>query len=409
MADQQLTQKDLDLVPDPEDGSSKDIDDSADNSGDKAPDASAKGGDKPADAPKGDGLFDGLDDDDGGKPAKAAEKKPELGAEKDADGAKAADGEKPADAKDEKKPEETEEQKRERLAADAAWRDKVADKILTPLKDKLSAKKFEQRREQIINQLKRAKSIEDAVVSGLLAQEKLRSGDHKRPPEDASSEEAAKWRKENDIPEAPEKYEIPVIPGHKWTDADQPLIDSFRGAAHGANLNQNQVNALVSWQIQQQQNAAEEMDAKLKSADAEDRDACYDAIRTEFGITEFKPSMAIMKRLIEDDDVFGGKENADRIMAARYYDDETNTWRRITSIPAVARGLIGLALDRYGDVAMPAGDGRTQAGQSRLEEINKIMATDWDRYHREGLADEAMQIQKKMEDKANRRAARAAR
>lgn len=401
MTDQVLSQKDLELIDDKpatDDAGDKGAKDVAEKAPDGADKAADKGGDKaPA---KSGNLFDGLDDDDApddkGEKADPAKKADDATSDKSADG-KPAD-EKPDDAGEKDKKE-----------ADTAWRERAMEKILAPLKDKLSVKKFEQRRDQVLKQLGRFKSVEDAIASGMLAQEKLRSGDHKRPPEDGDAEAVAKWRKENDIPEGPEKYDIPAVAGHTWTDQDQPLLDSFRVVAHEANLTQAMVNRLVDWQIKDQQRVAEEMDRKLKEADAEDKDACYDAIRTEFGVSEFKPNMAVMKRLIEDDEVFGGEGNAARIMSARYYDEETGTWRRLTSVPEIARGLIGLGLERYGDGAMPAGDGRQNAGQSRLDEINKIMATDIDRYYREGLADEALAIQQKVEARANRRAGRAAR
>jgi hypothetical protein len=385
--------------PDPAGGESGKAPGSADASAEKG---AEKGAEKPA--AKSGNLFDGLDDEDGEGDAKAAG---QDGADKG--NAKDKKADQPGDEKaPDAKAEETDEQKRERLAADAAWRDRVAEKLLAPLKDKLSAKKFEQRREQIINQLKRSKSIDDAIVSGILAQEKLRAGEHKRPPEDASAEEQAAWRKENDVPEAPEKYDIPAIPGHTWTEKDQPAIDAFRQAAHSENLTQRQVNALVDWHVKDQQRIADEMDAQLKRADIQDREECYDQIRTEFGVREFKPHMAAMKRLIEDDEVFG-EGNAERIMSARFFDEDSGTWRRLTSIPGVARGLIGIALDRYGDVPMPSGDGSQKAGKTRLEEIQAIMNSDMDRYFREGLADEAMKIQQDIERKAARRSGRGAR
>lgn len=409
MTDKTLTHNDLALVDELADDGADKAAAATDTNSDKSAESADKGADKGTEKPaKSSDLFD-FDDDDGGdeppakdekkadKPAakdKAADEKPDTGADK-----------KPADAK---AGEETEEQKRERLAADAAWRDRIADKILAPLKEKLTAKKFEQRREQLINQLKRSKSQDDAVVSGILAQEKLRAGEHKRAPTDATPEEVAAWRKENDVPESPDKYEIPTVAGHTWTDKDQPTIDSFRSFAHAQGIPQGLMKGLVDWQVKEQQRAAEQMNEDLRAADAEDRDTCYDQIRTEFGVREFKPHMAAMKRLMEDDEVFG-EGMAEKIMAARYFDEESGLWRRLTSVPAIARGFIGLALDRYGEGAMPAADGRTNNGQNRLDEIKKIMATDIDRYWREGLADEAMKIEMEAERRANKRASRGAR
>jgi len=388
MTDTLTTQKDLDLLDDilpPEGRGGKD----AATETDASKDAPAE-----KEAPKSGGLFDGLDGDDdkgAGKPkADAAD-----GKDKSADG---TDAEAEPDAKDESK---TGADK----AADEAWRDRVADKILAPLKDKLSAKKFEQRREQIIGQLKRSKSMDDAVVSGIMAQEKLRSGEHRKLAEEASPEEAAAWRKENGIPEAAEKYDIPAIPGHVWSDADNPTLATFKATAHASDLTQAQVNKLTEWWVGQQRESEAEYDGKLKQLDRQDKEACHDAIRAEMGISEFKPSMAIMKRFIEDEEVFG-EGSAEKIISARFFDEETGMWRRLTSLPEIARGLIGLATERYGEGAMANGDGRPSVTANRLDEIDKVMKTDYDKYVREGLADEAMAIRRKQEERENKRALR---
>jgi hypothetical protein len=391
MTDTLTTQKDLDLLDDilpPGDKGGKDAEPA-----EGAKDAAEK------ETPKSDGLFDGLDDDDDkgadkpkGKPAEgdAAEAK-----DKPAEGAD-ADGK--ADAKDEPKGEADK-------ATDEAWRDRVADKILGPLKDKLSAKKFEQRRESLMGQLKRLKTPEDAAASWVMLNEKVRSGDHKRLSEEASPEEAAAWRKENGIPEAPEKYDIPAIPGHVWSDADNPTLATFKATAHAVDLNQSQVNKLTEWWVAQQRESEAEYDAKLKQLDRQDKEACHDAIRAEMGISEFKPSMAIMKRFIEDEEVFGDGA-AEKIISARYFDEETGMWRRLTSLPEIARGLIGLATERYGEGAMVSADGRPSVTANRLDELDKIMKTDYDRYVREGMADEAMAIRRKQEERENKRASR---
>lgn len=380
MTDTTITQKDLELL---------DADLPADDKPAPAEEA------KPADAkdePKGGGLFDDLDDGD--------DKSGDKPAAKDDDKAKPADG-----AEAESKPDDKPEEGKKDAAEDAAWRERVADKLLAGVKDKLSAAKFEKRREQVLGQLKRAKSIDDAVVSGIMAMEKLRSGDHRRLADEASPEEAAAWRKENDIPEAAEKYDIPAIPGHTWKEDDGPTLDGFKAAAHEANLPQSAVNRLTKWYVEQQQNSEAEYDNKLKTLDRQDKETCHDALRTELGIAEFKPSMAVMKRLLEDDEVFG-EGASEKILSARFYDEETGMWRRLTSLPEIARGLIGLATERYGEGAMAAGDGRPSVSANRLDEIEKILKTDSDRYFREGLADEAMAIRQKQEAREQKRASR---
>lgn len=392
MAEGQITQKDLDRA----------VDDNADKTAgdggadDKSPPADKtpadKGADQPADkgaqdkgdkpAAKGDDLFDTGDDDAGDKkPAAKDDKKP-------------GEGDKPADAVDDKAAKGDKD--------DGAWRVGVADRILAKAKDTLSQAKYEKRHAQIVKQLERSKSIEDAAVSGILAQEKLRAGN--RIPDDA--DEAAAWRKANDVPDTADKYEVPQIDGHKWTEADEPHLQNFKEFAHSKGLSQGLVSEILDYYVKRDQSISTDYDVNLKKVDKADKEACHDAIRTEFGVPEFKPNMAIMKRLIEDEDVFGGEGNAEKLMSARYFDTETGQWRRLMSLPTIARGMIGLASDRYGDGPTPSGDGRVIGGADRLTEIDKIMQTDINRYYSEGLADEAMKIRKEQESRAAKRSKR---
>lgn len=388
MADQQLTQKDLDLV---DDGAADT--DAVDTSGKQADDDKAAADkqaakdDKPATdktAAKGGSIFDEDDDDDDAK-GKAADKT----ADKDG-------------ASDDKTDKDATEEKKDDTAADAAWRDRVADRLLAKAKDTMPAGKFEKRREQVLKQLGRYKSADDAILSGFQAIEKIRSGDHKRLPTDASDEQAAAWRKENGIPAAPDAYTIEIT-GHEWTEADAPTLDAFKQVAHKANLNQDQVTALAAWKVQEDARVAGEYEAKLKRLETDDRDACDDRLRAEFGIGELKPSKAIMKRLLEDGDVFG--EAGKKIIASYYYDDDTGMYRRLTSMPDIARGLIQLAMDRYGDGPMEAGDARTGAA-SDIEKYEKLMKTDYDEYVRSGAADKLMKLRQEQEERSAKRARR---
>ena len=354
-------------------------------------------------------AFDGLDDAPKGKDQgkqKGKQEGEEKSAESKQTSEKSDDKGKPDDKRDGKADTETAEQKteRERLAADAQWRDRLADRILNPLKDKLSAAKFDKRREQVLTQLKRYKSMDDAVLSGFSAQEKLRSGDHKKPPEDGDDAAVAAWRKENNIPEKPDDYTIPQVAGYEFTDKDKPVIEAFRSAAHTANLTQAQAKALVEWKIGEDLKIQADYEATTKRQDKADKEACHDAIRSEFGIAEFKPNMEIAKRLMEDDKVFG-EGMLPLFAAARYYDTETGAWRRLTSNSQIMRGLIGLALDRYGEGADVPTDGRSSSA-NREAELIKMRDNNYQEYFRTGGSDELLAIRQKREEREQKRALR---
>ncbi len=396
MTDQAITEKDLDLI-DTKDDAPAEGDKGADDSASKGGDAKDEGKESGKDAKGTGSVFDGLDDDDDDADAGDKGKKDKAEAETGDKGAKSAD-----EAKD--KGDDKAGAKKDDTDGDDDWRKKVVEKILAPVKDKLTQAKFEKRGEQIAKQLSRYKSVEDAIAAGVLAQERLRSGN--KLDKDATEEEAAKWRKENDIPEAPDKYDIPAVPGHTWDATHDASLGSFKQIAHRNGINQSVVNELVKWHVQDTQRIAEEWDDKQKKQDQEDKDACLDTLRTEFGAREARQNMKLSMRLLEDEDVFGGKVASDAIMSARYIDPETGDWRRLINMPGFSRGLIGMALDRYGDGPLPAEDGRTATGKTRLEEINAIMRDDYDRYMREGLADEAMKIMREDQERAEKRGRR---
>ncbi len=384
MSDKQpLTQKDLELVTD--DGESDQTQPDAVQEAAPEPEDAAPKDAKPKQVSVLDDLGeDGEADPGGGESAEKAATDPE-----DADAETEAEAEK--DARE----------------FETKWRERVAEKILAPLRDQLSASKFEKRQKALMNELKRSKSIDDAIIRGIAAQEKIRSGQYKEKlSDDATEEEIAAWRKENGLPEKPEQYDIPKVPGHEWTEKDQPVIDEFRQIAHKINLPQEQVNELVSWQIRQQQKVEEEMEETLSRVDKEDREACHDALRAQYGVAEFKPHMSLMARLVSDKEVFGD-DAGEKLISARYYDAESGTWRRVTSDPNIANALITLAKYEYGEGAMPGGDARVKS-QDRLKEIEQIMKTDIDRYYREGLADEALELRRKEQSATQRRGGRSA-
>jgi hypothetical protein len=348
----------------------------ADKSAETKPEADAgKQAEAAADKPvKGGSILDDDDEDDGKGDDKAKDKQE---ADKDA-----------SDKGKEDDKAETPEQKAEQ------WRDRLADKLLAKAKDTLSVSKFEKRRDVVLKQLQRFKSIEEAALSGFSAMEKLRSGDHKKLPENEADQAA--WRKENGIPEAPDAYDVKIA-GHEWTDADQPTLEGFKAVAHANNLTQAQVNQLAAWKLEEDQRVAAEYERKLKQQEAQDREACDDALRAEFGISELKPNKAIMKRLLEDDEVFG--EAGRKLISAYYFDEDTGIYRRVLSDKSIARGMIAMAMDRYGEGAMAGSDARVNTA-NEIEKLEKLMKDDYDSYIRSGGADKLLALRQEEEARA---------
>lgn len=416
--DKKFTKEELDLVKDaPEDSGSEGADEKGASGDDAAPDATDDGASKEkadtsGDGASGDGsIFDDLDDDSDDDSEKTAEKKDEPDKSKDKD-------DKKKDKKEKEKPEDDKSSDEDDKASDkddkpadeknkddgkkGDWREGFIEKALKKQKGKLTAEKFEKRKEALKRELSRYSTPEDYMIAGLSAREKLRSGEYRRAklPDDATDEEVASWRKDNNIPEEPKSYDIPKIAGHMWTDADVPFIDSFKEAAHSANMSQEQMDAATKWYaatlVEQQNEYAEE----IAAIDKEDRSTVRDTLRAELGAAEYKTSLVLMERLIKDDDALPG-EVGSILLNARYTDDEGRS-RRLINNADLVRYLVDVARDTYGDVAIVSGDGVANAN-NRKKEIEDLMTSDIKEYFRRGWDKEYGEITQKEEARARRR------
>ncbi len=401
--DKQFSKEDLDLVKD-----DSSVDDGGKAAGDaqsgrSGEDVATKTDDKvsgeegrAADAPKKleksrDSVFDDADDDDGDDVEKedaAVEK-----SDKTNDGAEKDDKKTDSDEKDLKKDEPKKDDQ-------ADWRDAFISRVLKGKENELTAAKLDKRREALKKRLARYKTVEDYMLAGLAAQERISSGEYRKAKlaADASDEEITEWRKENGIPEKPDGYEIPKIAGHKWTEEDTPFIDSFKRVAHDANIDQEQLNRFTAWYAR---NLADQQDTwleKLAQQDRQDVEALEDELRSELG-SEFRPTSKLVQRFLKDSER-GVGEFVKEMREARY-PDENGNYRRFINHPKLTKFLVGLALETYGDAALIEGDGKGTAS-NRLKEIEKIRDTDINTYWRQGLDKEYTELVEK-QNSANRR------
>ena len=95
---------------------------------------------------------------------------------------------------------------------------------------------------------KKARALEQRMSSG-----ELRSSLAK----DATAEQVAAWRKENGIPEAPDKYELKLREGLVVGAEDKPIVDGFLKAVHAHNLTPIQASAAVDWYYDEQERQTE--------------------------------------------------------------------------------------------------------------------------------------------------------
>lgn len=128
--------------------------------------------------------------------------------------------------------------------------------------------------------IKRYASPEAMADALIAAQNRIRAGDLKAAlPENAKPEELSAWRKDNGIPDAPDKYDLKFDDGLAIGAEDKPIIDAFLKTAHAANMKPEQVKTAVKWYYDEQTRQAEERSQK----DVTERAAALDVLNAEWG------------------------------------------------------------------------------------------------------------------------------
>jgi len=149
--------------------------------------------------------------------------------------------------------------------------------------------------EKELKRLARFASEADVYKAYRELEKKKSSGELKTPlPENPTPEQLAEWRKDNGIPEAPDKYDLQFDNGLVIGEQDKPLIDEFVTKMHGENATPSQVKAAIAsyYEIlgKQQQEIAE--------SDSSFKDESLEGLREEWG-GDFKKNLNAVNGLLQ--------------------------------------------------------------------------------------------------------------
>lgn len=183
-------------------------------------------------------------------------------------------------------------------------------------------------------------------------------------PEDPAK--LAEWRKSVGLPDSPDGYLDGLPDGLVIGEADKPLMSSFAEQMHGLDAKPEVVKAAVDWYYKQQEQVA----AAQVEADRKMQREAADVLRAEWG-AEYTPTLNSMKAFFEAaPEMSDGTPLADAIFDARLPNGQ-----RFGDNPDVLRYFARVVHEANpaGFVAPGAGLSQTDAMQSELATINKLM------------------------------------
>ncbi len=149
----------------------------------------------------------------------------------------------------------------------------------------------------LLKQLGTLGSPQDLFKSYREMQKKLSSGEYKKAvglPKDATPEQLAEYRKENGIPETPDKYDTNLEGGLVIGEQDKPIVDAFLKEMHAANAPAGVVKSALTAYYK----VAEEQRAAMADADTNTYTTAAETLQKEWG-PEFKRNQNVIKAFVE--------------------------------------------------------------------------------------------------------------
>ena len=216
----------------------------------------------------------------------------------------------------------------------------------------------------------------DAIGKALMAaQLRIRSGEVKlRPGPEATDEQRAQWRLEHGIPETPGGYDVPILLDGRYDELDdfgKASIDAFRGTFHELDMPPEHASRIMTVANEV---AMKQMERQAE-ADAARQEETEDALRADWG-ADYRKNITLNARFMQDRLGDGWLS----FVTAR-----TPEGMRLADDPKFNRFINQMARAEGGTV-LEAGEAVAGLNvQARIDEIRKIMSTDYPKYKRDGL------------------------
>ncbi len=226
--------------------------------------------------------------------------------------------------------------------------------------------------EKELKQVTRYQSPEDVWKKARALERRLSSGELKTAlPKDAKPEEIAAWRKDNGIPEAPEKYDLKFDSGLVIGKEDKPIIDDFLKSAHGRHYTPEQAKGAIEWFMNDRERQTRERQEK----DEKERVSTLDVLNQEYG-GQYRRNINLVEGVLSK---FPEKVRSS-LMSARMPDGSA-----VFNNPDIVRGFVALALEvNPAGIVVPNGGGDLGKSMTdRYGEIQKYRAENRSAYNKD--------------------------
>jgi hypothetical protein len=215
---------------------------------------------------------------------------------------------------------------------------------------------------KLLTRLKRLNSPGD-VAKAIREQDKLiSSGTLKRAlPKDAKPEDVAKWREENGIPAAPDKYDLGVPKDIELNELDNKMLAGFATRAHASNMTPDQVKAVTASFFETRLAVAEQMQAANETA----KEATSEQLREEWG-PDYKSNV---------DGVTSWLKSQESAVFDAFVNARTADGVQLLNHPEVMRALAkhSRELGYVGATVVPAGGDLGKTIDDEIASIEKTM------------------------------------
>lgn len=252
----------------------------------------------------------------------------------------------------------------------AEWRSRAIAEVFGDEKD-TDPPESKAEREKLAKLAGRYNTMGDALKALREAQRKISSGEVKPPlPKDAKPEQIAEWRKENGIPEAPDKYDLGLPEGTVLGDADKQVFDVLLGKMHGANASPDVVKATAAAYLELRETQTQEIHNRNEEA----KGNVAAELGAEWG-SDYRANVDGIKSLLGQAD----SSVAEAITSARGSDGIA-----LLNKPEVVRWLAAHAreLGYVGATVVPQGGDLGKGIDDELDALKAEMSKDIDAWHK---------------------------